>query len=403
MHRIAEYGIAAHWRYKEGVVDKTFDQKLAWLRQMLEWQTDLKDARAFLDSLKMELFVDEVFVFTPKGDVVGLPIDATPIDLAYRVHTEVGHRCLGAKVNGRIVSLNYKLKNGDIVEILTGKVDNPSLDWLNFVKTSAAKTKIKSWFKKQKREENVIRGRQALEDEIRKFMLEPAEVLTAENMATILKLFNIASEEELLALIGYGELSAYAVARRLREYLEKEKKIPLIEEEIVKPLLVPKPRRRLKQGIKVAGLKEVLVRFSKCCNPVPGEEIVGFITKGKGVAIHKKDCSNITALDHPPSRMVKVDWDPTADVIYPVEIEVEAFDRVGILRDVVSQISETKTNISAANVKTKRGTSAIIRLIVDIKNIDHLSQVMKAIRSVSDVYGVYRVTERAPRKKLGKA
>lgn len=391
MHRIAEYGIAAHWRYKEGVTDKTFDLKMSWLRQLLEWQSELKDAKDFMESLKIDLFVDEVFVFTPKGDVFGLPVNATPVDFAYRVHTEVGHRCTGAKVSGKIVPLSHGLQNGDIVEITTGKSDNPSLDWLNFVKTPAARTKIKSYFKKQKREENISRGIAALEEEIKKLKLDPSEILSAENLSPALKEFGFLSSEELYAAIGYGERSAYQVAKRLRGIWEKKYGIPPIEEEKVAPMLAPRRRKRKGvQGIRVMGLENVLIRFSKCCRPLPGEDIIGFVTKGRGVAVHRSDCPNITSLELPASKVVQVEWDPEADVLYPVEIEVEAFDRVGVLKDILAQVVERQTNVSAADVKTKRGSMAFIKLVVDIKNIDHFGEVIAAIREVSDVYDVYR-------------
>lgn len=327
MHRIAEYGIAAHWRYKEGETDKVLDQKMAWLRQMLEWQSELKDARDFMESLKIDLVVDEVFVFTPKGLVIDLPVGATPVDFAYRVHTEVGHRCMGAKVNGRIVPLDSTLNNGDIVEVITGKKDSPSKDWLGFVKTAGARVKIKNWFKKVKGEAKV----------------EPA---------------------------------APAAAAR--------------EESAIKPLLVPRPRIKAKSAVRVAGLENVMLKFAKCCYPIPGEDIFGFVTLGKGVAIHRADCGNLVRQDVDPAKLVKVEWNRESGQIFPVEIEVEAFDRVGVFKDILAQISETGTNVSAAKVSTKRGSSAFLRLTVDVRDADHLSRVLQAIRKVSDVYEVMR-------------
>jgi GTP pyrophosphokinase len=326
MHRIAEYGIAAHWRYKEGATDKFLDQKMSWFRQMLDWQNELKDAKDFMESLKIDLFVDEVFVFTPKGDVFGLPIGATPIDFAYRVHTEVGHRTVGARVNGRIVPLDFKLRNGDIVEILSSKKDNPSQDWLRFVKTAGARVKIRNWFKKQKGVEKI----------------EAAQAVIA------------------------------------------------TEEPKIKPLLVPRPRVKAKSAVTVSGLENVLVKFSRCCRPIPGEEILGFITRGRGIAIHRKDCPNIVRQEIPRERIVKVEWNPKSEMLFPVDIEIEAFDRVGVLKDILAQIVETKTNVSAANVSTRRGSSAFLRLTVDVKDCAHLDRVISAIRRVPDVYDVHR-------------
>ncbi|MFH1683552.1 MAG: bifunctional (p)ppGpp synthetase/guanosine-3',5'-bis(diphosphate) 3'-pyrophosphohydrolase [Candidatus Margulisiibacteriota bacterium] len=326
MHRVAEYGIAAHWRYKEEVTDKTLDQKMSWFRQMLEWQEELKDAKDFMESLKIDLFIDEVFVFTPKGDVYGLPIGATPIDFAYHVHTEVGHRTVGSKVNGRIVPLDFKLRNGDIVEVLTGKKDNPSRDWLRFVKTAGARVKIKNWFKKQQGVEKVA--------------------------------------------------AAKAIVAK--------------DEPQIKPLLVPRPRVKAKSAVTVSGLENVLVRFSRCCRPIPGEDIVGFVTRGKGITVHRQDCPNVVSQEIPQERIVRVDWNPQSKMFFPIGIEVEAFDRVGVFKDILGQISEAKTNVSAAKVSTKRGSSAFLKITVDVKDKQHLEDVVKAIRNVKDVYDVHR-------------
>ncbi|MFH1541974.1 MAG: bifunctional (p)ppGpp synthetase/guanosine-3',5'-bis(diphosphate) 3'-pyrophosphohydrolase [bacterium] len=322
MHRIAEYGIAAHWKYKEGATDKTLDQKMSWFREMLEWQGELKDARDFMESLKIDLFVDEVFVFTPKGDVFDLPNGATPVDFAYRVHTEVGHRTVGAKVNGRIVPLHFRLRNGDIIEVLTGKKDNPSDDWLRFVKTAGARVKIRNWQKKHK------------------------PILPASDEA------------------------------------EKE----VVAQKIIKP----KTRYKTKNAIVVAGLDNIQIRYAKCCKPIPGDKIVGFVSLGHGVAVHKHDCNSLKKQESSDEKMVDVSWNFGNQALFPVEIEVEAHDRVGVLKDILGEISETQINVASANIKTKRGSTAFLKVTVDIKDIEQLDKVMAAIRRVPDVYEVRR-------------
>ncbi|MFH1389437.1 MAG: bifunctional (p)ppGpp synthetase/guanosine-3',5'-bis(diphosphate) 3'-pyrophosphohydrolase [Candidatus Margulisiibacteriota bacterium] len=328
MHRIAEYGVAAHWRYKEGSsTDKMLDQKMAWLRQMLEWQSELKDARDFMESLKIDLVMEEVFVFTPKGDVFNLPISATPVDFAYRIHTEVGNRCVGAKVNGSIVPLDHPLQQGDIVEIITGKKDSPSRDWLGFIKTAGARVKIKNWFKRQR----------------------------------------LAEEKEAPA----------PVERPVKE-------TPL-------PAPGPKPRRvKGKSPVVVAGLENILIKMSKCCYPIPGEEIIGFVTHGRGIAIHRNDCKNVLRHEVVPEKVVKVGWDPKIEQYFPVQIEIEAFDRVGVLKDILAEVSEIGTNVYGAKISTKRGSFAVLLLTVDVKNVDHLRRVIASIKKVTDVYTVNR-------------
>ena len=325
MHRIAEYGIAAHWRYKEGTPNNDLDQKMAWLREMLGWQNELRDAQDFMESLKTGLIVDEIYVFTPKGDVYSFPLGATPLDFAYRVHTEVGHRAVGGKVNGRIVPLDFRLRNGDIVEILDGKKDNPSQDWLRLVKTAGARVKIRNWLKKHK-------------------ALPPVET----------------------------------------------KKAVVAEVKKEQPQVVPRPRGRAKAAVKVAGLENVLIRLSKCCSPVPPENIIGFVTKGRGVAVHRQDCKNVVEKKLPGEKIVQVDWNVAGEIFFPVEIQIEAFDKVGVLKNIMAEIAEIKTNVSAAKITTKRNGTAFMKLTVDVRNVDHLEQVMQAIQSLPDVYVVRR-------------
>jgi len=390
MHKVAEHGVAAHWRYKEGGKPSILDQKMEWLRSILDWQKDLSNAKDFMEYLKIDLFTDEVFVFTPKGSVQALPVSSTPVDFAYTVHTEVGHRCTGAKVNGKIVPLDYKLKNGDIVEIITGKVDNPSMGWLNSVKTSSARTKIKSLFKKQKREENIARGKTSLNEELKKLMLEPSHVLVDEALVPLLKEFNVPEMDDMLVQVGYGELSPFVVAKKIRGIWEKHHGVVPIEEEMVKPMITAKKKGKKHIGVQVSGTSNVLIRFSKCCRPIPGEEITGFVTKGKGVTVHKSDCPNLAQTEENKGKLVKVEWIPGPEQVFPVEIEVESFDRVGVLHDILEKIAETKTNVGAANIKTKRGSMAVLKLIVDVRDVAHLSQAIKMVRSVSDVYNVSR-------------
>jgi GTP pyrophosphokinase len=390
MHRVSEYGIAAHWRYKEGKTDKELDIKMAWLRQMLDSQTELKDAKDFMDSLKIDLFVDEVFVFTPKGSVLGLPVGACPVDFAYHVHTEVGHRCMGAKVNGRIVPLDCKLKSGDIVEVITGKSDNPKLDWLNFVKTTMAKTKIKGWFKREKREENIERGKLELLGELKKLGVDPASILSRPEFCEVVREHGFESEDDFFSAVGYGEISAFKAAKRAVVLVLKEKEPVPFEEARKEKAPIAKSEKKHGQSVTVSGVENVMVRFSRCCRPLPGDEIVGFVTKGRGVSVHKHDCENVQNVPPLKTRLIKVEWIENPDAIYSVEIEVEAFDRVGVLKDILEKVVETKTNVSAADVKTKRGSSAIIKLVVDIRDINHLTEVMKAVRDISDVYDVYR-------------
>jgi GTP diphosphokinase / guanosine-3',5'-bis(diphosphate) 3'-diphosphatase len=392
MHKVAEYGVAAHWRYKEGGGPNILDQKMQWLRSILDWQKDMSNAKDFMESLKIDLFTDEVFVFSPKGAVHALPVSSTPVDFAYTVHTEVGHRCTGARVNSKIVPLDYKLKNGDIVEIITGKTDNPSMGWLNFVKTSAARTKIKSLFKKEKSEENLARGHSSLDEELRKFELEPSQVLISEITPALLKEFSVPNLDELLIQIGYGELSPYVVAKKARALWEKHHGVAPTEEELIQPTLAPAAKRKGKKniGVQVAGATNILIKFSKCCRPLPGEEIVGFVTKGKGVTVHKADCPNVVQSSETKGKFVKVEWVPGPEQVFPVEIEIEAFDRVGVIHDVLEKIAETKTNVGAANIKTKRGSVAVLKMIVDVRDSSHLSNVIKMIKSVSDVYNVGR-------------
>ncbi len=392
MHRTAEYGIAAHWRYKEGAKgDEDFEQKLSWLRQLLEWQDDMRDAREFMETLKIDLFSDAVFVFTPKGDVVELPAGSVPIDFAYRIHTQVGHRCIGAKINGKIVTLDYKLKNGDIIEIITSKQANgPSRDWLNIVKTSESRNKIRGWFKKENREEDIIRGRESLEREVKKLGEDLADVLKPEKLTDVQKKMNFLALNDLYAAVGNGAVTPQQVLTRLRDDVKKDKLINLED------LLKKEPKKQknpASHGIIVKGEEDVLIRLARCCNPVPGDPIVGYITRGRGVSVHRQDCRNI--LQHETDeveRMIEVSWDEADRGSYHVHLELTAMDRAGLLTDVMAIITEMKISANRVNARGARNRMATIDLVLEIQSLEQLEHIMNKIRRVKDVYDVWRVT-----------
>ncbi|BAF59226.1 guanosine polyphosphate pyrophosphohydrolases/synthetases [Pelotomaculum thermopropionicum SI] len=396
MHRTAEYGIAAHWRYKEGGrSDREFDKKLAWLRQLLEWQHDLRDAREFMESLKIDLFADVVFVFSPKGDVIELPAGSIPLDFAYRIHTDVGHRCVGARVNGRIVPLEYKLKNGDIVEILTSKNSGPSRDWLNIVKTSNAKTKIRQWFKKEKREENILKGKEIFEREAKKQGIE-ADLIKGEKLAEIGKKFSFFSLDDLFAAIGDGAITANSILSRIKiEEAKTEKKGLLAEEvQVLKNGIRPsagwgKPT----QGIRVRGIDNLLIRLAHCCNPVPGDPITGYITRGRGVSIHRSDCRNIVTYQrYERERLVEVAWDEEFTEPFQVKLEINGIDRAGLLSDVMAVLKEMKISANWVTARGKKDGWAVIELVLELRSLEQLDYITDKILRVKDVYEVKRVS-----------
>ncbi|MGE5577319.1 MAG: RelA/SpoT family protein [Syntrophothermus sp.] len=392
MHRTAEYGIAAHWRYKEGNKgNKDFEAKIAWLRQILEWQKEMKDAHDFMETLKIDLFTHEVFVFTPKGDVKTLPSGSTPVDFAYAVHTDIGHRCIGAKVNGKIVPLDYKLHNGEFVEILTSKTaEGPSQDWLNFVKTSRARSKIRQWLKEERREESAEKGRELLEKEVRKHGLDIAEVLKIERLAEVAKRYGFANMEDLLASVGFGRVTARQVLGKLIDEKILELKKRELREKYQQRRQEAGSSDRRSHGILVPGVSNLLVKVSKCCNPVPGDKITGYITRGRGVSIHRVDCPNVAYLHDVPDRRIEVYWNEGEGNAYPVEIEIEAVDRANLLTNIMTSISETKANIAAVNARTTKNRMAIINLVVDIRDVEHMELVMKKIKKVDGVLNVFR-------------
>jgi GTP pyrophosphokinase len=387
MHEEAERGIAAHWKYKQGkAATAEMEQKLAWLRQLLDWQKDLSDAREFVESVRLDLFQNEVFVFTPKGDVIDLPAGATPLDFAYRIHTDVGHHTVGAKLNGRLVPLSHKLHTGDIVEITTNKTSaGPSRDWLGFVVTSNARAKIKQWFKHERHQENVARGRELLERELRRSGAV-ASAMKPERLREVAQRFGLPSDEELLAEIGNGDLSVLQVVQALRgEAAETEDSEPAL------PSVAPATPAAGVQGVRVRGVDNVLMHFARCCTPLPGDRITGYITRGRGVTIHRADCPNIVALRGRPERLLEVEWETSAGATYSVEIEIESFDRVGLLKDIMAAIAETKTNALSVNSRVRKDKIVVTNIVLDIRSVTQLQTLMQKVQKVPEVYNVARV------------
>ncbi len=396
MHRTAEYGIAAHWKYKEGTVKTdNFDEKLTWLRQLLEWQKDLKDPREFMETLKIDFFTDEVFVFTPKGDVINLPNGSTPIDFAYRVHTAVGNNCVGAKVDGRIVPLDYKLKNGNIVEVLTSAGSSgPSRDWLKIVKSSQAKNKIRQWFKREERDLNINKGKEMLEKEIKRQGYKLTEILKEEWLKNIASKISLNSSDDLYAGLGYGSITLSQVVSRLKEFHKEHYEIKdekAFVENKIKEQTTNKKEKKFTQGINIKGVDNIKVRFSKCCNPVPGDEIIGYITRGRGVSIHRKDCPNVSDLDG-QERFIDVEWANNDKAAYPAEIQIKATDRAGLLTEITQRITDSNLGLLSLNARTNKEKLVVINMTLEIKDVDQLRELMRKIKRLKGVIDVYRVT-----------
>ena len=405
MHRISEYGIAAHWRYKESggskapCGDKGFDAKLSWLRQLLEWHKDMNDSRDFVNTVKMDIFADEVFVFTPRGDVIDLPVSSVPIDFAYRIHTDVGNRCVGAKVNGRIVPLDYRLKNGDIVEVITSKQSNgPSRDWINIVGSNDTRNKIKNWFKKERREENIVKGREMLEREVKRLGYEPRLMMTPEKLRLVGGKLRIDSDENLLATLGYGGVTLNTVISKLVDVYKKEQKLDT-NKDLAQVLAELKPRKSMAKashGILVKGEEGIMVKLARCCSPIPGDKVIGYITRGNGVSVHRADCPNVlTNNPEEQSRLIEVSWDVGINDVYKVNIIVTGQDRPGLMIDVMNATSETKINIFSLSCHTDKNKIAHMHMGLDITSIDQLEFFMNRIRRMKGVYSVERVVSTA--------
>ncbi|WP_294124425.1 bifunctional (p)ppGpp synthetase/guanosine-3',5'-bis(diphosphate) 3'-pyrophosphohydrolase [uncultured Clostridium sp.] len=399
MHKTAEYGIAAHWKYKEGDTSdtkgKSFENKLVWLRDMLEWQKETSDAEEFMEGFKINLFTDEIFLFTPKGVVIDLPNGATPIDFAYRIHTDIGNKCIGAKVNGKIVPLDYKLKTGQIVEILTSNSSKgPNMDWLSIAKSNQAKSKIKAWFKKAKKEENINKGKEVFEKELKKQSVHYVDIAKGESYDKFIKRYNINCMDDLYALVGLGAIVASSFIAKLKEEnLSKEEKDKnlnkAIEENISKN---EKKKKDTSYGVTVKGENNLMVRFAKCCNPVPGDDILGYITKGRGVSIHRKDCGNLNSLiKEDPQKVVDVSWGTSKGVEYMAEIQVKTEDKSGILSDVMNILMDSKLPLNALNAKSAKGNLAYINIKIKIDTVEQLKELMKKIKRVPGVLDVYRM------------
>jgi guanosine-3',5'-bis(diphosphate) 3'-pyrophosphohydrolase len=385
MHHIAEYGVAAHWRYKEGEKrDIHLEERIGWLRQLIDWHRELSGAEEFLESVKTDIFIDQVFVFTPKGEIKDLPKGSTPLDFAYRIHTELGHRCIGAKVNGKLVSLDYQLSNGDVVEIMTTKRDKgPSRDWLNlhlgYVSTSHAREKIRQWFKRQERAENIERGRELLDKELKQLGLKFSD---REELA---KAFKYDSVDDFLAAIGYGGISVHHIALKLASQQEQPRAV-----KAVTPLKTPA------STVRVLGVGDLLTNLARCCHPVPGDEIVGYVTRSRGVTIHRQDCYNVLREDE-TERLIEVEWGQ-ADALYPVRVQVEAWDRVGLIRDISTIVAEEKVNIVNMTVTEHDDRTTTLYFTLETRGLSQLSRLLTKIEGIRGVTSVNRVGDEATAK-----
>jgi GTP pyrophosphokinase len=378
MHHVAEYGVASHWSYKEGgKQDREFEDRVGWLRQLIEWHRELAGAEEFLESVKTDIFIDQVFVYTPRGEIKDLPKGSTPLDFAYRVHTDLGHRCIGAKINGKLVPLNYQLKNGDIIEIVSSKAPRgPSMDWLNpnlgFVHTSHARTKIRQWFTKQEKTESIEHGKQILDKELRRLGIQTERQALAE-------LFGYNNLDDFIAAVGNGNISSHTIVLKLAAQ----------EEETEDVIETAAPLKMSSAGVQVLGVGDLMTSIAQCCNPVPGDKIIGYVTRSRGVSIHRQDCHNIVNEDE-KERLIPVEWGQS-DLLYPVRIQVDAWDRVGLMRDVSTLVAEEKVNITSATLTDGDNQRVTMHLTLQTKGLAQLSEILKKIDGVKGVYSVTRI------------
>ena len=395
MHRRAEYGIAAHWKYKQSKKSGEDSPDVLWLKQLHEWQQETTDVTEFLDALRFDLRTPEVFVFTPKGSVIALPQGSTPVDFAYAVHTEVGNKCVGAKVNGKLVSLEAPLTNGDVIEIVTNKGENaaPSRDWLNFVKSQRARSKIKAWFTRERREEAIDAGKESIARQMRKAGLPIQKILAGQTLLQLSHDLNYPDIETLYAAVGDGHISSSSVVEKLISSISTEETHETPLTEMLSTGTAPRIARRSASGVNVEGIDDVLIKLARCCTPVPGDPITGFITRGSGVSIHRSDCVNVADLKfHQGDRIVKVSWDPGAKTVFLVNIQIEALDRARLLSDITRALSDQEVNILHAAVNTTKDQTAISRFTFEMADASHLDVVLASIRKIDGVYDVYRIT-----------
>ena len=389
MHKIAEEGIAAHWKYKEGkAFEEVDDKRFTWLRQLLEWQRDLKDNTEFIESVKVDLFPQEVYVFTPKGAVKQFPFGATPVDFAYSVHSDVGNHCSGARVNGKIVPLRYELRSGDTVEIMTSTNQRPSKDWLKFVKTSRAKAKIRQWFTNEEKERSITLGKEILEKELHKYNLQQSKLMKSGDLVKVAKELSFQGVDDLIAAVGYGKVTANQIVGKIlpQEKLEQQREE---QEEGRLKHLFKKVTRGPKDALLIKGIDNVMVRYAGCCNPLPGDKVVGFITRGRGVTIHAANCQ--TAMDDDPHRKVEVEWDSTKEYSYPVRIRIYSEDKKGLLAEISASISSNKANITNARVDTTEEKQAVSTFEMEIRDLNHLRKVIKTIEKIKGIHRVERL------------